>query len=174
MKKQQKARLALDMLERELEILNSDQMLEFLGGSDLPSDCVFQNFAYIAGQLGTSHNSGYYENSYDSIYGSASSGSGVSSGNMEAFTNTHFNTAPAGMNQSEIQTFGSSGGQVMITYNTGLFDSNGIPIRHAVTVLHPSFLTDPNSLWCYDPTLENEQGGGEIFLASATNVIVCV
>lgn len=96
-----KAKLAFDMLEKEMEVISLEQMGLFKGGYDSNSynsngsnppgrDCFFYAFSGLLGQMGMNTSPTALEELYNAKYGSHASDGGVPVSREKEFMSAYF------------------------------------------------------------------------------------
>lgn len=115
-----KAKMAFDLLEKEMDILYGHELRQFKGGGawDPGTDCVFKTMSHLSNKLGCGQSVNYFEDSYDNMYGSGSSGSGVQGPNLSEFVSSYFSKTGAGGSESTMDAHHSMGREVMIVFQT--------------------------------------------------------
>lgn len=139
-----KAKLAFEMLEQEIELLNNSEMQANVGGSYYggsgPTDCVFQTMAYMSQSMGQNYSLNFIQFLYEQNYGAGSSVDGVPGENVQGFLDYVFN----------IQSFDAcnSNGNVSSGNIFGFYNIGEMGNQHAVAI--QSINQDAGTAYVYD------------------------
>jgi hypothetical protein len=134
-------KLDLDIMERELQVLNERENELITGGIGIEGMCYFNCLEYASSVLNCGYNINYYLNAYAQQYGWGEVLNGVTTEHAEAFFNSMFSSVSIGAGTVNIGFFdvGASNG------NTEGSSQNG----HAVIL---TGVNESGDWTYYDPT----------------------
>jgi len=144
-----KIKLALDLLEKEMELLGTKEMREFVGGSsynfgyDPGTDCVFQVLSYFSNKPGstTCYSPEYYQSMYESYTGLSGS-DGADPFALSTFFADNFVSAPVNVSSLSGDV---SGTNLFCTYSDGPNNGHAVCLTFVDQVHGTAIAWDPQN-----------------------------